>query len=46
VREGEAGEASSRDYDFSRSAIRQNRADGYRLTQATLARATPPYAGG
>jgi len=42
VREGEADEPSSRDYDFSRAAVRQNRAQGYRLTKETLANAAPP----
>ncbi len=42
VREGEAGEPSSRDYDFSRASIRQNRAEGHRLTKETLAKNASP----
>ena len=36
VREGAEGEPSSRDYDFSRSAVSRNREQGYRLTLAAL----------
>jgi NTE family protein len=42
VREGEAGEPSSRDYDFSRAAVRQNRTEGHRLTKEALAKGEPP----
>jgi NTE family protein len=38
VREGEQGEPSSRDYDFSRAAIDRNRAEGRRTAQETLAK--------
>lgn len=37
VREGETGEPSSRDYDFTRAAIDRNRQDGYRLARKALA---------
>lgn len=38
VREGREGEQSSRDYDFSAGAIRQNHDQGYQLAKQTLAR--------
>jgi predicted acylesterase/phospholipase RssA len=37
IREGEIGEPSSRDYDFSRSSIARNLEDGYRLAAAAIA---------
>lgn len=38
VREGRTGEPSSRDYDFSDIAIRDNQEQGYALVRETLAR--------
>jgi NTE family protein len=38
VREGDMGEPSSRDYDFSRAAIEKNRADGYQRARDAVAK--------
>jgi NADPH-dependent 2,4-dienoyl-CoA reductase/sulfur reductase-like enzyme/predicted acylesterase/phospholipase RssA len=40
VREGTKGEPSSRDYDFSGSAIRANQLSGYELVKKALSQAT------
>lgn len=39
VREGVAGEPSSRDYDFSRASVLRNREEGYRMTHDALRKA-------
>lgn len=36
AREGEVGEPSSRDFDFSRASVTANREQGYRMTQEAL----------
>jgi len=41
VRAGQAGEHSSRDYDFSDVAIKANQAEGYAVARKALGRASP-----
>ncbi|MFG1352280.1 FAD-dependent oxidoreductase [Xanthobacter autotrophicus] len=41
VRAGQAGEHSSRDYDFSDLAIKANQAEGYAVARKALGRASP-----
>ena len=45
TREGAAGEPSSRDYDFSRTAVTANREQGYRMTLAALKRSPQARSG-
>jgi NTE family protein len=36
IRQGEPGEPSSRDYDFSERAVERNQQEGYRLAREAL----------